>query len=135
MTLEVDIDTALMLKAEQIAASLFLPLAVPNRVFEKPDDGRWLRVQHLRNRNTGIVWGDETMFQGILQFDIFGPPDLGSTPTLAIGANIVALLPKGTELREGVAVVKIDEKPSVLSQVEDGQETFVPVSVRYRCFG
>ena len=136
MTIEIDIENALFEKAEAVASSLSLPLSVPNRVFNKPADNRWLRVQHLRNQNTGIAWGDETMFQGILQFDIFGDVDLGTIPVLTIAASIIdAFWGSNAVLWEGTTKLKIEQKPSVLSQVSDGQETFIPVSIRYRCFG
>jgi hypothetical protein len=136
MSIETDLDDLFMTKAAAVATALSLPLSVPNRVFEKPETGRYLRVQHFPNRNTGIDWNDKTMFQGIVQFDIFVEPNIGSIPARTIADTIIAAFWGSNDvLWAGSTMIKIEEKPSVLSQVDGGQETFVPVSIRYRCFG
>jgi hypothetical protein len=134
--IEVDIETALMNAAIEAAFQVGdLPLQVPNRVFNPPSDGRYLRATHFRNPVNNLAWGDETLFQGVLQIDMFGAPDVGSIPLTTIGSALSTYFRKGRQFREGNALVEIQEKPSVLSEATNGHETFVPVSIRYQCFG
>lgn len=138
MAINTDIENALSDKTT-LLGTLFTPpilIELPNNAITPPDHGVWLKVIHLKNTVANNGWGDtDEEHPGIWQIMVTHRPNEGSIPAMTIADVIVAHFAKGTILRSGVAIVKIEEKPSVLSLLEDGHKIELPVSIRYRCFG
>lgn len=133
---ETDIVRALNNHLKTMLFAPALPIEFPRVKFATPD-GRYLRVKHFPNQNTNLFVGsdDPTMHQGIYQVSLIETEQQGEAAAVEICAAIVAHFAKGTELRDGSAVVKIEEKPSLLSPLESGQNSEFAVSIRYRCYG
>lgn len=135
MSIHVDIENALSDKTSAVALALALQVTLPNRVGNPPESGVYLECAHFKNTTTNRGWGnDATEYPGIWQITVVHGPDIGAIPLMQIADAIADAFPKGLILRNGSAQVKIEEKPSVLSALTDGQKTELPVSIRYRCF-
>lgn len=136
MTINVNIETALLKAVETMSAHADftgIQFQMPNRVLD-PTPDRYVMVTVFRNDQQNYAWSTGTVYPGILQLMVVDRIDRGSIPALEIADKIVSRFPKGRILTEGVATVKIEVEPEVLTPVQDGHKTQVPVSVRYRCF-
>lgn len=134
MSFEADIERALFDRCEALTLAPALPIQYPNLPFTSPADGYWLDVLHFRNRNRNLAWGAETEHLGFLQVGVVSPSSVPQVRALDTAGIIAAWFAKGTDLRYGSAVVRIQEKPSVESPVQDGHKLIIPVSIPYRCF-
>lgn len=128
-------DKALNDAAIAVAGTLALPYQVENRKIDPPADHWYLRFTNFRNTTISPNWGEEgAYFVGIFQIDILFPPDIGSGKALEVADTIVDAFPQGASFVTTGARVSVSAKPSVLSTVTNGHETFIPVSIPYRCF-
>lgn len=137
MGIHIDIENALSDHTTALAVALggSIPVQLPNNKIDPPESGVYLTVEHFKNATGNFGWeNDTTEYPGIWQITIVHLPDRGAIPLMTLADAIANFFPKGSILRSGSAAVKIEEKPSVLSALTDGQKTELPVSIRYRCF-
>lgn len=132
MTIERDIATALLTAAQAVATAQTLDIDMPNVVFKIPDGKGWLEARQFANTNLTPTWGNDEVQLGIFQISVKWPVDAGSIAPLEIAGQIKAAFAKGTVLRSGVAVVRIEANPTVMSAIIDGQKATYPVSIPYR---
>lgn len=132
MSIETDIEQALINRIKNLA---ILPdVQYPGRAITPIADRRWLDIINFRNTEQNQTWGDnERSLLGIFQITVHDPLQLGNIPVLVICSQIRDWFAKGTLISFGSAVIKIDQNPSILSAIETGQETQIPISIPYRC--
>lgn len=134
MSINSDITTALYTQVEVAAAAVNLPVKFPNIPFTSPDNNRYLDVTHFRNDpDPPLTWDGTSFYVGILQINLVIEAGVGDVLPTNICDQIAGFFEFGTVLRSGNTAVKIEQKPGVLTAIENGQTTLYPVSVRYRC--
>lgn len=138
MSIETDITNALYAKiSEAVKATNIpaMPVQYPLRSFNRPNNGTWLEVIHIRNNRTNEFWGAERTFQGLVRLILhWSNNDAGIFPAIAYLDQLAALIPKGTILSFGDASVLIYDNPDVGSLIVDNGLVMVPLTLMYRDF-
>lgn len=133
MSIETDIADALAEHAIAVAATLGLPLSMPNVPFTPPDSSMYLEVRHFRNTNLNPTWGEDRVLLGVYQISVIDPNQAGEIPATAIASQVIDAFHKNTNLYSGVAHVVVYENPTLLTTVQLANKSAYPVSIPYRC--
>lgn len=116
-----------------ISASLGLPLAWPNVIFEPPDSGPYGRVYVLPAQTMGQdMEGQLRTYQGILQVNIIAPAGSGIAQSRGLAKSIADAFTEGLPLVDGDLTVYINGPPQVHQPIQDGITFTTPVSMQYR---
>ena len=136
MGIEADLKKALFARIEAFADIRVLEIEGENASFpSKPNNKGYIQVRHFPNRNpSDPTWGDEQIKQGFLQIGIIDTKQKGSIKPSELADEILALFTKGTKIKQGAVLVVIDQHPTLLSVVQDGQKSIYPVSIPYRAY-
>lgn len=130
------IEIALSEATRVMAFSLNLPVLYPNIINDTippPDESDYIEVKHFPNVTDGYDWGSAIDIQtGIWQLGLVTTKRDG-VDRLVIIDQIGSYFARGMEFRSGQTVVKIEQPPSLLTVIVDGQKSIYPVSIRYRC--
>lgn len=128
---EAQITDLLLTAASDLATALVLPAAMPGRTFEPPAT-RYLEVTEFRNTTGSPTWGTSAVFQGILQIALHQPNnDEGAITPTEIAGQIAAAFYKNRVLFGDDGRVKINQNPTVLTPIVEGNKTIYPVSIPY----
>ncbi|EPL4030060.1 phage tail terminator-like protein [Enterobacter hormaechei] len=126
-----------------ISASLGLPIAWPNIVFDPPD-APYARVYVLPAQTVGQdIEGLMRTYQGILQVNIITPAGSGVSQARGLAQSVADAFPEGLPLVDGDLKVYINGPPQVRQPIQDrptsapngssGSITYtIPVSMQYR---
>lgn len=131
-----EIIRALSDATERVMFQLDITASFPDIPFTPPVDGSaWLECLHFPNVTDGFGWNGPNIEQGIWQISLVRTDHVGSIPAVEICEKITAHFAKGSEFWFGDTVVKIEQPPSILTAIQDGQKVTYPVSIRYRASG
>ena len=135
-TVEENIEAALLDRLRQLTLSPALPVAWPNRKFDPPAGGAYLRVDHLPNVNERFLLGSAAPHhrRGILQVTAVLPLNQGPTPATKIAGEVAAHFPADLALYSGGIKVEITDAPSRAPALRTDVSWNVPVSINYECF-
>lgn len=129
-----DMVRALFDAAEQLAATMSLPISFPDLKFDTPNDAAYLEVMHFPNRPTNYARsGTVGELRGILQIAYVDPTQRGEVQATIKCTQIADAFGIGTKLVKNETVVQIYEKPQIGGVLQNGHNAIYPVSVRYRC--
>lgn len=116
-----------------ISASLGLPIAWPNVIFEPPDSSPYGRVYVLPAQTVGQdMEGRLCTYQGILQVNIISPAGSGVTQARGLAKSIADAFPEGLPLVDGDLTVYINGPPQVRQPIQSDIDITHPVSMQYR---
>lgn len=112
-----------------------LPVAYPNLPF-KPPSGSYLEARFMPNTNVDRFLGDNdtVQYQGLLQVTLVVLSAGGIIDPLKIAAQVAAHFAKGTILQGSGVKVRVYNKPSVASTLQDTDRLRIPITIPYRCF-
>ena len=120
-----------------VAASIAptLPVKMLGRVFNIPDDQKYLEIVFIPNNRTGETWGSEKTYQGLVRLVLHWPiNDEGVYDPMDVILSVGSYFTKTNTLRNGDLAVKLYEDPNFTGMVEPGSELLFPVSMPYRSF-
>lgn len=135
MTVEENIEAALLARVATLETTPALPVAWPNITFT-PGTGPYLRVDHLPNATTRFLLkgSDPHLRQGILQLTVVAPLRQGPSPGTKLAGAVAAHFPADLALFSGGIKVRISKAPSIAPAMKTDVSWDVPVSVTYECF-
>lgn len=129
---ENQITDLLLADAIEVAAALSLPVALPNRTFDPPADGRYLEVIQFRNTAASPSWGGMAVYMGILQISYHQRnDDTGAIPGADVQSVIEAAYPKNRLIYGANGKVTIYQNASELTPIVETDKTVYPVSIPY----
>ena len=136
MSIEGDLERALLDKLIEFstAQNPTMPVAWENEDFTPPGDQIYLEPKHFPAENGNLAWKSGTEHSGFLSVGVCFTAGTGTPPIRDVVGALVEHFAKGTRLYKGSVLVKIEQKPSAGSAVQDGQKNIIPVTIRYRCF-
>lgn len=137
MSVQTDIETALITRARGLATALPYPIAVPNKNFNPPVDlSAYIRINHLPNRNERLFLdGSEPHRRmGILQLTVVAPRGQGPEPATQIAGSIADYFPADLVMTSNGVNVKVSKAPDIGTALETDLSWIVPVSVYYESF-
>lgn len=112
-----------------------LPVQMLGRVFEPPDDQKYLQLVFIPNNRTGETWGKEKTYQGLVRLVLHWPiNDEGVYDPIDLIMSVASYFDKTNTLRNGGLSLKLYEDPNFTGMVEPGSELLFPVSMPYRSF-
>lgn len=115
-----------------ISASLGLPIAWPNIVFDPPD-APYARVYVLPAQTVGQdIEGVMRTYQGILQVNIITPAGSGVSQARGLAKSIADAFPEGLPLVDGDLTVYINGPPQIRQPIQGSIDITHPVSMQYR---
>lgn len=134
-TVESTIPSILFARVAELALTPVLPVSYPDIPFTPPV-GAYLEVRHLPNSNVNLfIENDATVqYRGLLQITVVYPSGKGIVAPNEVAGKVVDYFGKGTILRSGAVSVRIYEKPSVASSMQDTDRIRIPVTIKYNCF-
>lgn len=137
-TIEQSIETALLTHAAALDLTGDPPIAYPNITFPAPGEEKpatYIEVRHFPNRNTRrfLKGSDPHIRQGILQFTIFTPLNVGPTPATALAGEIAEHFPADLALFEDDIKLRIQQAPDIIpaEKTDDGVSWSARCDVRY----
>lgn len=134
MSVETDIEAALFAKAKDIP--LALPFAWPNRKFDPPSNGTYLRIRHFPNRPERLFFdgADKHRRQGFLQVSVVAPLDQGPTPATTFAGQVAEFFPGDLKMSSNAVKVRVTAAPTVGPAFETEQSWIVAVAIYYEAF-
>lgn len=120
-----------------VAASTMpaLPVKYRGRIFNPPDDGRWLEIVYIPNNINGEFWGSGKTYRGLYRLLLhWGLDDEGAYEPLDVIASISAHFPIGATFQSGGVQVKVYQEPDLTGVIEAPPEQLFPVTIRYETF-
>lgn len=135
MTVEVNIQRALLDRVRTLVTAPSMPVAWPNDDFT-PTVYPYLAVQHLPNRNTRITikGSGPHLRQGILQLTVVHELNSGPRAALALAGAVAGHFPADQVLIHDGVQVRIEAAPDVAPAIRDDKTWRTPVSIRYQAF-
>lgn len=125
-----DITLALLNRAATLSVgSPALPIAMPERAFTPPTDGKYLDVKDFTNVPAWSGLNGGKIDQGILQIDVVWTRGEGLIAAKAAASAICDHFPAGHVMRQGSAAVKVSQDPWASSPISDTSELRIPVSI------
>jgi hypothetical protein len=126
------IAEALFKHAETLSFAQPTDIVMPGVVFTPNPEKPYARVEHspntVINRSTGT---GSSVYRGFLQIAFYWPKGAGRIKPLDSASVVQAHFDKGTVLKEGDVVVKINSRPSVGGFGDEGDRHTLPVTVEY----
>jgi len=141
MTIEEKIENALFTRTLSLSIEASPPIAWPN--FKFPADGEekpatYIEARLLPNNNTRIVMkgSGPHLRQGILQFTVRTPLNVGATPATTMAGEIAEHFPADLDLFEDGIRVRIQQAPDMTQAepTDDEVSWAVRVDIRYETF-
>lgn len=136
MTVEENIETALLGRVATLSLTPALAVAWPNRDFTPPAGAAWLRVQHLPNASDRLFLrgSDPHRRRGILQIEVVAPLNAGPGTATRIAGEVALHFPADLALwSEGVKVT-VSKAPDLAPALKEDAAWEALVSVRYEAF-
>jgi hypothetical protein len=108
-----------------------LPVAYIDKVFNTPEDGKWLEIVQIPNNRNGDFWNQEKNHQGLLRLILHWPKD-GSGPYAP--RDVIGSI--GDYFHNGRLLqgVQIYEKADFTGSIPLDAENLYPVSIRYQSY-
>lgn len=134
MTIETDIQTALLTHLTTPALSGAPPIAYPLVPYSPVPGTAYLHAHPILRAvplHPFVAHDSDTIHQGIFQVDAVVPDNQGEAPGLQLAGLVVARFAVGTNLAAGAYRLKILRPPAVAGVVLDKPWARYPVSVRY----
>jgi hypothetical protein len=109
-----------------------LPIAYMGRVFESPNDHKYVEIVQIPNNPDGQFWNDERNYMGVLRVILHWPIDnKGVYPPVRALGSIADYFSKDQRLGNGV---KLTSVPNFTGALEGKGDMLYPFSVRYQRF-
>lgn len=122
-------ETTTLAVAASITASM--PIAYVDRVFDVPDDQKYLELVFIPNNGQSDFLGSEKNYRGMFRLILHWPiNDEGAYPPHDVIASIGSYFSKDLFL----GGVKITDPPNFMGRIAEKGELLYPVSLRYSCF-
>lgn len=122
---------ALLLERASELSTLY-PVAMPDRPFQKPDDGKYLRVTLFNNAPMWQGLTSGKMDQGLLQITLVWPPNEGVVVQREVAGQVMGHFYKGLTLYGAGARVKISSEPYAGSPILDDGESLTAITIPWR---
>jgi hypothetical protein len=134
-TVESTIPGLLLVRVAELVLSPALPVSYPDIAFTPPV-GPYLEVRHMPNTNINLFIGNDAtvQYQGLLQITVVYPAGQGIIKPSEVAGLIASNFAKGTVLRGDGVKVRIYQKPSVASSIQDTDRIRMPVTIPYQVF-
>lgn len=135
MTVESDIESALLARVASLVLSPVLPISYENIDFAPPDDGLYAKVQHFPNGTTRYsqTGSDPKQRIGILQLTVVTPLNQGPSNATLIAGQIAEHFPADLIMRSGAVKVTVTDAPSIAPAIKADASHDVPLSIPYFC--
>lgn len=112
-----------------------LPLKVPGRTFDIPNDQRYFEVVLITNDGADRTWGDERFFRGIIRIILhWTVDDTGIYSQIDLLETLAQSFKKGSHIRFDLADLLIIEHPKIDDLITNGHEQIFPLTIQYQCF-
>jgi hypothetical protein len=138
MSIEVDIFNGLMRAVnERLGNGLTdtVEISYPNIEYEPIYLGKWIEVLYFPNDTISKTWGNEKFFQGILRLNLHWPADDGAENPMITAAEVLSFFPKGSDIFEGEAVIRIYDHGSISTFFQTGQSAVYSITIMFRVYG
>lgn len=133
MSVESDIENALLARARTLTFSPALPVDWPNRKFDPPASGKYVRVRHFPNRPERVFLNgvDPHRRIGFLQISIVMPLHQGPDHSTVAAGVVTAHFPADLKLTANDTRVRVTSAPSVGPAFETDQSWITVVTIYY----
>lgn len=145
MTIETDVMRGIIRAGVDAVMPHNFPIQTPGVVFVPPDDKKYFELVLIQSNSllanprnwvgSGMTWGDEKSFSGILRIILHWPIDgRGVYEPTEVLACVKAEIPKGRTIFYEAARLLIYDHPSMTYVLEAGTENLYSLTVPYQCF-
>lgn len=141
-SIQADTYMAVGTRAEsQMAATLKVPIAMPNASFTPPLRGPGKRAPYLQFTFTpngsvggldGLAQDGDQTYWGLLQIDAFWPAGEGLLKPMTLAGQVADWWPAGLWLVQGETNIRFDDAPRIAGTLQSSDLVQVPVTVRWR---
>ena len=133
---EAKIADALFWHVGQLTTNPATDVAYPNVAFTPAGRSPYRKVEFIPNLAdlVGIAFDSSRDFQGLLQVSVFWKAGDGLVKPTQVAAQIAAHFAPGTRIARNGITVRIDQKPRVISSIQEPDWTQIPVSIAWRAF-
>ena len=135
MTVESDIEAALLARVASLALSPVLPISYENIDFTPPDDGLYAKVQHFPNgvSRYSQTGSDPKQRIGILQLTVVTPLNQGPSNATLIAGQIATHFPADLAMWSGDVKVTITDAAAIAPAIKTDASWDTPLSIPYFC--
>lgn len=129
--IEAQIPDALIEHFDTITLPTGVSVAYPGINFKPTKDEGYVRLQLLKNEpiQPRIRFGNEPIRQGIFQASVFWPEGAGIIKPSEVAGTIRDAFARGTKIDGGSFTIRIDQEPTVGSDIQEKAWLQIPVSV------
>jgi|SRR5215475_10456192 len=136
---DVAIESALNARAQALAASLALTIAMPYVAFQPPtpsSNAAWLRSTYIPADTLGLGVDPQSSNQhyGLFWIDVFYAVNTGEYGARRIAAQVCAYFKRGTELTKDGFTVQIWKPPFARPTIREDTWLHVPVLIPFIAF-
>ena len=132
----VNIEKALFARLNALVLSPVLPIAWPNKSFDKPADQKYLRAVFVPNTANRVLIGSAEPHQllGLLQVSVYWTKNDGEIAARAIADAVAAHFSCDLRLTFGAQRVRITKQPDVRDMIVEDAAIQIPVMIAWEAW-
>lgn len=113
-----------------------LPIAWPNKKFDRPGDGKYLRVSFIPNTALRLLISSTGKHRhiGILQVSVLWPQNDGEEAAREIAAAVAAWFPCDLPMTSGEVNARVTKRPDAGPLMVEDSGVMIPVTISYEAF-
>ena len=111
------------------------PIKYIGKIFNPPDDGKYIEIVYIPNNINGEFWSSGKTYRGLFRLILhWGLFEQGAYEPLRFFASVTQYFSIGEVFQYSGVSVKITAEPDLTGVIENAPDLMYPLTIRYETF-